>query len=66
MIAVDQDPLGKQASPVKNGDLETWVKPLADGGAAVCVVILGASPAQATVNASDLQYLENNWFMQGQ
>ncbi len=35
VIAVDQDPLGKQASPVKNGDLETWVKPLADGDVAV-------------------------------
>jgi len=55
VIAIDQDPLGKQASPVKNGDLETWVKPLADGGAAVGVVNLGPAAAQATVNASDLQ-----------
>ncbi|HUN86229.1 MAG TPA: glycoside hydrolase family 27 protein [Terracidiphilus sp.] len=54
VIAVDQDPLGKQASPMKNGDLETWIKPLADGSVAVGVVNLGASPAQATVNANDL------------
>jgi alpha-galactosidase len=54
VIAIDQDPLGKQASPVKNGDLETWVKPLADGGVAVGVVNLGASTATATVKASDL------------
>jgi alpha-galactosidase len=54
VIAIDQDALGKQASPVKNGDLETWVKPLADGGAAVGVVNLGSSAAQATVNAADL------------
>ncbi len=54
VIAVDQDTLGKQASPVKQGDLETWVKPLADGGAAVGVVNLGASPAAVTVRAGDL------------
>ncbi|MFZ0745963.1 MAG: glycoside hydrolase family 27 protein [Terracidiphilus sp.] len=54
VIAIDQDPLGKQASPVKNGDLETWIKPLTDGSVAVGVVNLGAADAQATVNASDL------------
>jgi alpha-galactosidase len=54
VIAIDQDPLGKQASPVKNGDLETWIKPLAGGGVAVGVVNLGAAAAQATVKASDL------------
>jgi alpha-galactosidase len=26
VIAIDQDPLGKQASPVRNGHLETWIK----------------------------------------
>jgi len=55
VIAIDQDPLGKQASPVKHDDLETWVKPLADGSAAVGVVNLGAAAAQVTLNASDLQ-----------
>ncbi len=54
VIAIDQDPLGKQASPVKNGELETWIKPLADGSVAVGVVNLGSSAAQATVRASDL------------
>jgi alpha-galactosidase len=51
---VDQDGLGKQASPVKNGDLETWVKPLADGGVAVGVVNLGAAAAEVTVKEADL------------
>lgn len=55
VIAVDQDPLGKQASPVKHGDLETWIKPLADGAVAVGVVNLGSAAAKATVNASDLR-----------
>ena len=54
VIAVNQDALGKQASPVKNGDLETWVKPMADGSAAVGVVNLGSAPAKATVNVGDL------------
>jgi alpha-galactosidase len=55
LIAVDQDSLGKQASPVKNGDLETWVKPLADGSVAVGVVNMSAAATRATVNAADLQ-----------
>ena len=54
VIAIDQDPLGKQASPVKNGEMETWIKPLADGGVAVGVVNLGSSSAQAAVNLKDL------------
>ncbi len=54
VIAVDQDPLGKQASPLKNGDLETWIKPLDGGSVAVGVVNLGSAPAQATVNAKAL------------
>src|SRR5579862_1582739 len=54
VIAVDQDPLGKQASPVKNGNLETWIKPLKDGGVAVGVVNLDSAPANATVKAGDL------------
>lgn len=54
VIAINQDALGKQASPVKNGDLETWVKPLADGSVAVGIVNLGASEAKATINEADL------------
>jgi alpha-galactosidase len=54
VIAVDQDPLGRQASPVKSGDLERWEKALADGSVAVGVVNMGASPARAVVAAHDL------------
>jgi alpha-galactosidase len=54
VIAIDQDPLGKQASPVKNGDLETWVKPLSDGGYAVGVVNMSGSSKTATIKESDL------------
>jgi alpha-galactosidase len=55
VIAIDQDPLGKQASPVKNGNLETWIKPLADGSVAVGVVNLGPTAAEASVKAADLR-----------
>ena len=54
VLAVDQDGLGKQASPVRSGDLETWVKPLADGSTAVAVVNLGTGEVTASVKASDL------------
>jgi alpha-galactosidase len=56
VIAIDQDPLGKQASPARVGDLETWVKPLADGSVAVGVVNLGDSAAAATIKAADLGF----------
>ncbi len=54
VIAIDQDPLGKQSSPTKNGDLETWIKPQADGSVAVGVVNLSSTPAQAAVTEKDI------------
>ena len=54
VIAVDQDALGKQASPVKSGDLDRWVKPLTDGSVAVGVVNMGGSEATVNVKASEL------------
>lgn len=45
VIAIDQDALGKQATRIsKEGDVETWVKPLADGGVAIGLFIMGARP----------------------
>jgi alpha-galactosidase len=54
VIAVDQDPLGRQAAPVTNGYLQTWIKPLADGSVAVGVVNLGKTAAPASIDARDL------------
>jgi alpha-galactosidase len=54
VIAIDQDPLGRQAAPLRSGDLERWEKPLADGSVAVGVVNLGPSPLKATVAANSL------------
>ena len=54
VIAIDQDPLGYQASPVENGVLETWFKPLADGSIALGVVNRNSYPLRVTVNTHDL------------
>jgi alpha-galactosidase len=54
VIAIDQDVLGNQAMPVKSGDFETWIKPLADGSVAVGVVNLSASESMATIRASEV------------
>jgi alpha-galactosidase len=59
VIAIDQDYLGKQASPIKNGNFETWIKPLADGSVAVGVVNLASSAEKATIDASDLHLAGN-------
>ena len=54
-IAVDQDRLGTQGARVsKNGDLEVWSKPLADGGYAVGLFNRGAETAKVTAKWSDI------------
>ncbi len=51
VIAVDQDPLGRQGRRVKNaGGLEVWEKPLQDGGRAV--TLLNRTGAQANISVS--------------
>ena len=55
IIAVDQDPLGKQGQPVaKNGELEVWGRPLAGGAWAVGLFNRGGAPAQVTFHAADI------------
>jgi alpha-galactosidase len=53
VIAIDQDPLGRQATFTKDGDLERWVKPLTGGAWAVGVVNLASHPSVATVSLRD-------------
>lgn len=56
VIAIDQDSLGKQAKRVaKEGDLEVWARPLADGGEAVGLFNRGAGSAKVTARNSDLK-----------
>jgi alpha-galactosidase len=55
VIAIDQDPLGKQATRVsKDGDLEVWARPLRGGAFAVGLFNRGASPAKVTARWSDV------------
>jgi alpha-galactosidase len=54
VIAVDQDALGKQASPINTGDLDMWVKPLADGSVAVGMVNMGETEKTTSVTLGDL------------
>jgi alpha-galactosidase len=56
VIAVDQDPLGKEATRVsKDGDLEVWARPLKDGGEAVGLFNRGGSSATVTARSADLK-----------
>ena len=57
VIAVDQDPLGKQGKRVRHeAGHDVWVKPLADGGTAV--VLLNRTPVEQTItlNWAELGY----------
>jgi alpha-galactosidase len=56
VLAVDQDPLGKQALPVVNdGDLRVYAKELEDGSKAVGLFNLADKPAQVKAKWSDLK-----------
>lgn len=53
VLAIDQDPLGKQAVRVgASGTTETWVKPLADGSVAVALVNRGDAAAEISTTAT--------------
>src|SRR5579883_1715005 len=55
LIAVDQDRLGRQGVRVaKDGDLEVWAKPLADGAYAVGLFNRGTAAARVTAKWSDI------------
>jgi alpha-galactosidase len=55
VIAIDQDKLGAQGIRVaKNGDLEVWARPLADGGHAVGLFNRGDAAAKVTAKWSDI------------
>jgi alpha-galactosidase len=57
VIAVDQDSLGRAGHRVrKDGPLEVWARPLADGGRAVVLFNRGEQPAEITANWTDLGF----------
>jgi alpha-galactosidase len=55
VIAIDQDPLGRQGKQVfKSGDGEIWVRPLEKDAFAVAVFNRGTTTAKVTARFSDL------------
>ncbi|MGC2540493.1 MAG: glycoside hydrolase family 27 protein [Candidatus Sulfotelmatobacter sp.] len=57
VIAVDQDPLGREGERVwKNGDLEVWAKQLKDGSRAVILLNRGNAAAEISASWEDLGY----------
>jgi alpha-galactosidase len=56
VIAIDQDPLGRQGHRVKkDGDVEIWSRPLSGGAVAIGIFNRGAAAANVTVRCDDLQ-----------
>jgi alpha-galactosidase len=57
LIAVDQDPLGRQGRRVQHeGELDVWAKQLADGGRAVALLNRSDAPAKITASWTVLGY----------
>jgi alpha-galactosidase len=57
VIAIDQDPLGRQGRRVwKDGDLEVWAKQLKDGDRAVILLNRGSADQEITVGWEQLGY----------
>ncbi len=57
VIAIDQDPLGMEGHRVsRNGDMEVWSKPLADGGRAVALLNRGMEKASIAAQWTDIGY----------
>jgi alpha-galactosidase len=55
VIAIDQDPLGKQGDRLHaEGPLETWTRPLAGGAQAVGLFNLADRPAYMQVTTAEL------------
>jgi alpha-galactosidase len=60
VLAVDQDRLGRQGDRIsKEGDLEVWSKPLADGAVAVGLFNRGAAAAPMTLKLSSVSPLDH-------
>lgn len=60
VIAIDQDPLGIQGKRIrKDGDLEVWARPLADGGRAVVLFNRSSTKQKMSVNWTELNLPKN-------
>ena len=60
VIAIDQDPLGRQGRRVaQNGDTEVWARQLQDGSRAVILLNRGAGEQEIAVQWEELGYTRN-------
>jgi len=60
VLAIDQDPLGKQAIPkIKKDNIQVWVKELNDGSKAVGIFNLGNNSEKYSLNLSDINIIGN-------
>ncbi len=60
LIALNQDPLGRQAVRARqSGPQEVWRKPLADGSLAVALLNRGAGVADIALRPADLEVLDS-------
>ncbi len=54
VLAIDQDPLGKQATPIiKQGNIQVWIKDLEDGTKAIGIFNLGDEAEKYQLNFSE-------------
>jgi alpha-galactosidase len=61
LIAIDQDPLGRQATPVRrNADREIWSKRLDDGGAAVGLYNCGSETARFRAQIDEVAHTDRS------
>jgi alpha-galactosidase len=57
VIAIDQDPLGRQGRRIwKDGDLEVWAKQLKDGDRSVILLNRGSAEREISVNWDQIGY----------
>jgi alpha-galactosidase len=54
VLAVDQDPLGRQGRRVRDGDRQVWAKPLTGGRLAVALYNRGETAAPIATTAREL------------
>ena len=64
VIAIDQDPLGKQGNRVaRTGSTDVWQKPLSGGNIAVALLNRGEKPAEITAQWKDLKAKSSDVFV---
>lgn len=60
VIAIDQDPLGVQGYRfLDKGDFEVWLKPLAGGDWAFCMLNRGSEPKQYTIEWANFDWTDD-------